>query len=153
MLKFQNYLSSKCYVYALFERARIGKWMRFPLRVHQGRMRCKDMCTYLADDLPTTMERSSMAVSLEVRQPRLDHRVAEFALSLPDYLPNRDRRRKRCCVLSWIISSRFDCLSNRRWAPRSGGEWAAMGRTSGRNRETNLWDVLMLQAWREHYGV
>lgn len=47
------------------------------------RMQYLDMKLYLAEDILTKVDRASMAVSLEVRAPFLDHKVAEFAASLP----------------------------------------------------------------------
>jgi asparagine synthase (glutamine-hydrolysing) len=46
-------------------------------------MQFLDMNFYLAEDILTKVDRASMAVSLEVRAPFLDPRVAEFASSLP----------------------------------------------------------------------
>ena len=53
-----------------------------------------DILSYLPCDLCTKVDIASMAHGLEVRQPLLDHRVVEFAASLPVNLKFRGRRGK-----------------------------------------------------------
>jgi asparagine synthase (glutamine-hydrolysing) len=57
-------------------------------------MMLADAKIYLPDDLLTKLDRSTMAVSLEGRLPLLDHRVVEFAWSLPFQFKQRRRGTK-----------------------------------------------------------
>jgi asparagine synthase (glutamine-hydrolysing) len=58
------------------------------------RMQSLDTRLYLAEDILTKVDRASMAVSLEVRAPFLDPRVAEFAASLPPHYKLRGNKTK-----------------------------------------------------------
>jgi asparagine synthase (glutamine-hydrolysing) len=49
-----------------------------------------DMKTYLVDDILTKVDRASMAVSLEVRCPILDHKFMELAARIPSNLKLRN---------------------------------------------------------------
>ncbi len=53
-----------------------------------------DQRYFLPDDILTKVDRISMAHALEVRPPFLDHRIVEFANSLPPHLRIRGSRQK-----------------------------------------------------------
>jgi asparagine synthase (glutamine-hydrolysing) len=53
-----------------------------------------DQKYYLPDDILTKVDRMSMAHSMEVRPPFLDHRIVEFAATLPAGLKIRGSRQK-----------------------------------------------------------
>ncbi|MBA3513730.1 MAG: asparagine synthase (glutamine-hydrolyzing) [Pyrinomonadaceae bacterium] len=59
-----------------------------------GHMQNLDTRLYLAEDILTKVDRASMAVSLEVRAPFLDRRVAEYAASLPAHYKLRGPKTK-----------------------------------------------------------
>jgi len=58
------------------------------------RMLCTDMATELPDQLLVKVDRMLMAWGLEGRVPLLDHRLVEFAITLPDALKLRGREGK-----------------------------------------------------------
>lgn len=55
----------------------------------------QDVHTLLPNDMLTKVDSMSMANSLEVRVPFLDHRVAEFAFQLPDTFKIQGKLKKR----------------------------------------------------------
>jgi asparagine synthase (glutamine-hydrolysing) len=151
-----------------------------------SRMQYYDTMNYLPDDIMTKVDRCSMAVALEAREPMLDHRLVEFAWTLPRRFKYDGRQSKRLLrqVLyryvppelverpkmgfsiplgAWLRGELRDwaegLLSRKRLA--ADGIFAAdeVHRLWGEhqaqqaNRENVLWNVLMFQAWKEHYRV
>ena len=64
-----------------------------------------DQKYFLPDDILAKVDRMSMAHSLEVRPPFLDHRVVEFAASLPEKLLIQGKRQK--LILKELMKSRL----------------------------------------------
>ncbi len=67
------------------------KTLNWPI---QSRLMYIDKHTYLPDAMLTKIDRASMAVSLEVRVPLLDHRVIEFTSLIPDDLKYKNKTGK-----------------------------------------------------------
>lgn len=71
-----------------------SNWAKSEGRDLVTRASTTDLLSYLPCDLCTKVDIASMAHGLEVRQPLLDHRVVEFAASLPVQLKFRGQRGK-----------------------------------------------------------
>jgi asparagine synthase (glutamine-hydrolysing) len=146
------------------------------------RMMLADTMVYLPDDLLTKLDRASMAVGLEGRVPILDHRVAAFAWRLPVEL-RRGKVLLRRVLARYVPPALFDRPKMgfevpigrwlrgplRSWAEdvldrrvvAEGGllDAAAVQQVLGDHIDgvadsTHLlWSLLMLEAWRTHWGA
>ncbi|TCM22309.1 asparagine synthase (glutamine-hydrolysing) [Novosphingobium sp. PhB165] len=65
-----------------------------PARSGLDRAQYADLKHWLPGDILTKVDRTSMAVSLEAREPLLDHRLIEFAASLPESMRVRSGQGK-----------------------------------------------------------
>ena len=144
------------------------------------RFAIEDLQTYLVDDILTKVDRASMAVSLESRVPMLDHRIVEFALSLPPeyklsgghtkrvlrellyrYVPRSLIERPKMGfgipVGEWIngpIKARSDSIFDRIHGPVQEAIQTVLAehRSGKKNQVGPLWNALMFSAWEESTG-
>ncbi|HEY2432290.1 MAG TPA: asparagine synthase (glutamine-hydrolyzing) [Vicinamibacterales bacterium] len=119
-----------------------------------------DVHTYMVDDILTKVDRMSMAVSLEARDPLLDHRLLEFAATVPSSLKIRHGRGKY--LLRKVLERRLppEILARGKQGFEAPiGEWlrgplAPMTEallTDGRLRGRGVFDDReVTRLWREH---
>jgi asparagine synthase (glutamine-hydrolysing) len=79
-----------------------------PARSGLDRAQYADLAFWLPGDILTKVDRTSMAVSLEAREPLLDHRLVEFAATLPERMRVRGGQGK------WLMKKAM-----RRYLPES----------------------------------
>lgn len=148
-----------------------------------SRIQYIDFKTYLPDDILVKVDRASMANSLEVRCPLLDHRLVEYAASLPWQTKLQGGRSK--LILKDALRELVPAAILGR--PKMGfsipvAEWLREGlrplveaevlgsgseffdpatllhmwrqQLSGRrDRTSELWAVLMFNRWHRHFGA
>ncbi|HEX3743675.1 MAG TPA: asparagine synthase (glutamine-hydrolyzing) [Bryobacteraceae bacterium] len=103
-----------------------------------------DQQYYLPDDLLAKVDRMSMAHSIEVRPPYLDHRIVEFAATLPAHLKMRGKRQK--IVLRELMRGKLPESTLRR--PKMGFDFPAHHWMRGPLR-TLMMDTLSADHWRQ----
>ncbi|MGB3795899.1 MAG: XrtA/PEP-CTERM system amidotransferase [Alteraurantiacibacter sp.] len=73
-----------------------------PVRSGLDMAQYTDLKFWLPGDILTKIDRTSMATSLEAREPLLDHRLVEFAAGLPDGLRVKGRQGK------WLLKKAME---------------------------------------------
>jgi asparagine synthase (glutamine-hydrolysing) len=124
-------------------------------------MRCRDLLSYHPDDILTKVDRASMAASLEVRVPFIDHHVIEFATKLPESFVVGDGKGKLLLreILKKRLPESFSFGTNKRgfsipladWLRGPLKEWAASLITREKLISQGYLNVDLVQkTWNEH---
>jgi asparagine synthase (glutamine-hydrolysing) len=146
-----------------------------------SRIQYVDMKTYLTDDILAKVDRASMAVSLEVRAPLLDHKLMETVATIPSSLKLSGREGKYIFKKAMAPILKSEILDRRkqgfavpldRWFRQDLKDltYAALFSTDDGildraflkkiwdqhqkgtyDRSAHLWSVLMFRKWREAF--
>jgi asparagine synthase (glutamine-hydrolysing) len=118
-----------------------------------------DAVTYLPTDILTKVDRAAMAVSLETRVPLLDHRIVEFAFSIPSSYKVRDGETKwplKQILSSYVPAAIFDRqkmgfgVPLREWLKGPLRSWAADMLFSGSSHDGLLNKKMIEKMWCDH---
>lgn len=148
-----------------------------------SRIQYVDMKTYLPDDILAKVDRASMAVSLEVRAPLLDHQLIEMVARIPsslklqgrtgkyifkkalsEILPAEPLNRKKqgfaVPLAQWFRGELKELAAAAIFAPDDGILTPAYLRRiwdqhqKGQyDRSAHLWAILMYRKWRETFAA
>jgi asparagine synthase (glutamine-hydrolysing) len=148
-----------------------------------SRIQYLDIKTYLPDDILAKVDRASMAVSLEVRAPLLDHQLMEkvarmpssiklkggsgkyifkksLSSTLPDEILNRKKQGFAIPLGQWFRSELKELAHNMLFENQDGIldqrflEMIWKQHQSGQyDRSAHLWSVLMFRKWKEVFAA
>ena len=123
------------------------------------RMAMYDTLSYLPDDILVKVDRASMAASLELRSPLLDHRVVEWAWSLPFDMKVRGGTRKwilRQLLSRYVPPALFErpkrgfSVPLNQWLRGPLSDWAEDMMRPDRLEDAGLRPGPILDAWRRN---
>jgi asparagine synthase (glutamine-hydrolysing) len=119
-----------------------------------------DINWYLPDDILVKVDRAAMACSLETRVPMLDHRIVEFALSLPISLNvdgNTGKQLLRSVLYRHVPKKLIErpkagfAVPIASWLRNELREWAEELLNTKRIVDEGYWNATIIESiWQEH---